>query len=92
MTKPINVKVVCACGEEVTEKRKEIISKLMSALQCGYYDIAGPLLLSLFEEDLPAEPDPNCPCCKLNHRSPYSCIHCDPHNKKLDKRRSSSVC
>jgi hypothetical protein len=59
------IKVTCACGEEVTEKDivnkrgllEETIFKLMSALQSGYYDDAGKLLLSLFEEDRPAEPE-----------------------------------
>jgi len=72
MTKQINVKVVCACGEEVTEK--EDIREKIDKLFIEYYDDSIPnvdeaadKVLAHFEKDRPAEPERLKPCsyCKF---------------------------
>jgi hypothetical protein len=101
MTKQINVKVVCACGEEVTEedidKKLEVlvnaIHTLAERVESGAWNgVASETAQWLKLLDRPAEPEKKCACCTLNHPEPYSCEHCDPNYEKLDKLRTSAVC
>jgi hypothetical protein len=61
MTKPINVKVVCACGKEVneTEKEEKLKQIEMLLLQGRMHNVSfetlAKELCAFFEEDRPAE-------------------------------------
>ena len=62
MAKQMNVKVVCTCGEEVTEKdmdkHKYIYDLLLQARKHNVsLETVAKEICSLFEEDLPAEPE-----------------------------------
>jgi hypothetical protein len=104
MTKQINVKAMCACGEEVTEKDMQGIVSMCDtsdeAIMRRYreeqvaeiLEDAVDKIVAVFQGDRATEFDPTCACCNLNHPSRYSCMHCDPKNKKLDKSRTSAVC